>query len=1118
MVSIEKTCIIEVVEEAARLFPESIAFVEHSSGRSFTYSQLLELAERLANVLKKIIIYPEAIVDGSETPLVAILTERSLVSVVSILAILKARAAYVPVDPSFPDDRQEHIFSHSKCQLAIIDQANGHRLEGVKGVVPRVILMNNQTGEVDESDEANILTKNLHEKQLPALTDMSLSYVLYTSGSTGKPKGVMVRNKGLLNVVQFFVDLLKIDQRDRVLCLTTLCFDISMLELFMPLISGATLVMVTATTQKNPIKILDCVKERNITVMQATPTTYEMLIACGWNGDMNIRFLVGGEACRPKVAALAPYCKALYNVYGPTETSIWSSFYLLPSHPEGVSSNIPVGAPLWKTSFYIVTEDGRDVTESGEEGELWIGGDGVALGYLHAPELTVQRFLKNPFGPGEVYRTGDLFRKMEDGNFIFLRRMDDQVKLNGYRIELAEVEIALSDHEAVEQAVVIVKDNALWGFVKLNHNASQELKNTKNLTKVLQAFGRKKLTPYMIPKLIIEVEDFPKTANGKLDRLSLSKMDLTPYLLSTEEEKVEADVDVVKKDTAELGPPTTLVGFVKAQVMKQSGQMPSSSSTFAAVGIDSLAAMMFRSVLSQSLGGLKIDPDVLYDPSTTIESLSIDLYNRLQKENPSLLLQLGITAATDAKDLEEGGSDEKKTEDVTLGRFLLQRRNWLEGLRGICITLVVIDHFYWKNAVGGKRMLVDTVLFLIISGFTAGLQDIAQLQSVTTSDVPKEFVWDPLGFIYSRFVGLFPIYWLCLFFSIPLLLVQYYDFGLSAADFTGMIILYVLGLQTWSHWSDTAMRYCYFVSLIWSVFIVYAMFKTVILTKVHIALRLFAISCLVGFLIGMYAYNSGGGFHPPIGTAYFLLGFVAATAYSKLQYWFLKPTTFQQGKEYFSLPQQSSDGATRQVVEVWKYLPSILLDVFAFAFFFIIFYNGFHGDNTTSSPVMIHTPTSYESRHTKEYRDYDTWMKLIGLPILFSFILITGFLQPKSHEYSIFGYILSQTKIFVLLGECSLAIYIFHQLFVNFYWSIGIAGIQHGQFPYTRNFPYKVEDWVYWKHIGLFISILIGIFIQKIYQDKFITALHLNLMNYISNKKVRDDSVDGKEETALEKD
>lgn len=248
--------------------------------------------------------------------------------------------------------------------------------------------------------------------------------------------GVMVRNRGLLNVVDYFVDLLNFSINDRVLGLTTLCFDISMLEVFMPLSCGGCLVMVTASTQKNPTKILATMADWGITVLQATPTTYEMLISCGWQGDRAIQCLVGGEACRPKVAALAPHCKTFYNVYGPTETSIWSSSYLLPQDPQAIhemSSTISVGQPIWQTMFYVVDEEGRDITATGQEGELWIGGDGVALGYLHAPDLTASRFLANPFGPGEVYRTGDVFRCQPDGNFIFVRRLDDQVKVNGYR-------------------------------------------------------------------------------------------------------------------------------------------------------------------------------------------------------------------------------------------------------------------------------------------------------------------------------------------------------------------------------------------------------------------------------------------------------------------------------------------------------------------------------------------------------------------------------------------------------------------------------------------------------------------------------------------------------------
>jgi non-ribosomal peptide synthetase component F len=333
-----------------------------------------------------------------------------------------------------------------------------------------VLLLDNDSGRIVKDSNYEKLVASLQQQQQQQrrrvgpghlskelLAERSLAYVLYTSGSTGKPKGVMVKNKGLLNVTEYFVDLLGMGGNDSVLGLTTLCFDISMLEVFMPLMSGARLVLVTATTQKNPMKIIDCLKEWKITIMQATPTTYEMLLGMSWYGDPGVKCLVGGEACRPKVAALAPYCKKLYNVYGPTETSIWSSAYLLPdSGSKGcitaaqaeagylsdtadisrLPKAVPVGGPIWATSFYLVDESGKEVKGQGEEGELWIGGEGVALGYLHADHLTKDRFLPNPFhqDPGEkVYKTGDLFRRLEDGSYVFVRRLDDQVKVNGYR-------------------------------------------------------------------------------------------------------------------------------------------------------------------------------------------------------------------------------------------------------------------------------------------------------------------------------------------------------------------------------------------------------------------------------------------------------------------------------------------------------------------------------------------------------------------------------------------------------------------------------------------------------------------------------------------------------------
>jgi len=268
--------------------------------------------------------------------------------------ILKAGAAYVPVDPSFPEDRQLHILTHSKCQVVIVEDLHLDRVKHMTSSsntsgenLPKILILNASTAEIKEYNTAGThplylqTVDNNHSpftnfiyitgtsllltsaaspppQRMIMKSKDSLAYVLYTSGSTGKPKGVMVRNQGLTNIIRFFASHLDVTTSDVILGLTTFCFDISMLEIFMPLIRGATLVLVSLTTQKNPITIINSLKRFSVTIMQATPTTYEMLLSCGWNGDMTIRFLVGGEACRPRVAQLSSSCRGLYNVYGPT--------------------------------------------------------------------------------------------------------------------------------------------------------------------------------------------------------------------------------------------------------------------------------------------------------------------------------------------------------------------------------------------------------------------------------------------------------------------------------------------------------------------------------------------------------------------------------------------------------------------------------------------------------------------------------------------------------------------------------------------------------------------------------------------------------------------------------
>ena len=265
-------------------------------------------------------------------------------------------------------------------------------------------------------------------------------------------------------------------------------------------------------------------------MLQATPTTFEMLLAAGWEGSASVDLLIGGEAFRHSLLPLVAKCKSVRNVYGPTETTIWSSSFLFPvdfvsritpsSTPQSaVNIHIPIGRPISQTQFFVASEQlVLELVEEGEEGELVIGGVGVAQGYLYSPELTKEKFIKNPLSMGNnVYRTGDIVKRLVDGNFLFVRRIDDQVKIDGFRIELAEIEVVFSRHYLIDQAVAIVRGGRIGIYLKAV--AGQKLGPKEQESIVEQASGS--LPHYMIPKYITVLDSFPKTANGKLDKRAL---------------------------------------------------------------------------------------------------------------------------------------------------------------------------------------------------------------------------------------------------------------------------------------------------------------------------------------------------------------------------------------------------------------------------------------------------------------------------------------------------------------------------------------------------------------------------------------------------------------------
>ncbi|MEZ7154951.1 amino acid adenylation domain-containing protein [Streptomyces sp. MAD19A] len=442
----------ELFQEQAVRTPDLVA-VEYEDTR-LTYRELNERADRLAGLLRDGGVGPES--------LVAVCLPRTAEMVAVLLAVLKAGAAYVPLDPDYPLDRLSYMIEDSRAAVLIASAASETTARAAgeaSGLEPLVL---------DEPETAAAIADQPAAAP-PAAAPEHRAYVIYTSGSTGRPKGVMVTHRNVVNLLRATQRRLRLDTGDRLLAVTTIGFDISNLELYAPLLTGARLVLAGQDTAKDPARLARLITGSGATVMQATPTTWQMLAAGHPDGVGPLRKLVGGEALPGALAQrLTALGGELTNMYGPTETTIWSTAAPVDEHNCAAP---PIGVPLDNTQVYVLDAALKPVP-GGVAGELYIAGEGVARGYHRRPGLTSERFVADPFGaPGDrMYRTGDLVRWRASGELEFVGRVDHQVKMRGYRIELGEVEAALSSHEAVEQAVVLLRedrpgDTRLVGYV-----------------------------------------------------------------------------------------------------------------------------------------------------------------------------------------------------------------------------------------------------------------------------------------------------------------------------------------------------------------------------------------------------------------------------------------------------------------------------------------------------------------------------------------------------------------------------------------------------------------------------------------------------------------------------
>jgi aspartate racemase len=465
-------------------------------GGVLTYRELNAKANRLANYLVKSGVRPETFV--------GIHLDRSLELLVGLLGILKAGAAYVPLDPSFPEDRLAYMIEDAKISTVVTQV---ELLSALASSCRTAICLDREWGRIEREDAGNLNTP---------LVSTNLAYTIYTSGSTGRPKGVMIEHRSAVNFLSSMQKEPGFNENDVLLAVTTVSFDIAAMELFLPLITGGRIVMARKDEVIDGHLLLKLIERSGVTTLQATPATWKLLIDSGWTSTHHLRMLCGGEPLPRELAnKMLERGGELWNMYGPTETTIWSSVRKI----ELGTDPVLIGSPIANTQFYIVDQKMRPVP-IGVPGELLIGGDGLSRGYLNRQELTAERFVENPFLSSEhrVYKTGDLARFRSNGGIEFLGRLDSQVKVRGFRVELGEIEQCLIQHAGVCDAVVLTWDDANRDRRLVAYFVRET--GAKASVSEFREFLQQKLPSYMIPSFFVEMEAFPLTPNGKIDRRS----------------------------------------------------------------------------------------------------------------------------------------------------------------------------------------------------------------------------------------------------------------------------------------------------------------------------------------------------------------------------------------------------------------------------------------------------------------------------------------------------------------------------------------------------------------------------------------------------------------------
>jgi amino acid adenylation domain-containing protein len=487
------SCFDQLIAEQARLHPERIAVT--FAGLDMDYRELDEAANRAAHrILARV----------ARGSLIGVCLERSTDMLVALLGVAKAGCAYVPLDPHHPDERKRLILAEAGVHALMTNDS------AMAGLVSSgtAIISPLPAGE----DAALPATPPAIDR-----TSDQLAYVIYTSGSTGRPKGVEISHRALVNLLTSMAQTPGFGPEDTMLAITTIAFDIAALELFLPLVTGGRVTIAEDEAVRDGFKLARALADNHATMMQGTPASWRLLLEAGFTAAPGFRMLCGGEALPPDLATrLLQAGGRLWNMYGPTETTVWSSCAEITAG----TGRIAIGAPVANTQFYILDRLDRPVP-IGVPGQLHIGGEGLARGYFKSPELTLEKFIANPFDAPSprLYRTGDRARRLADGSILLEGRMDHQVKLRGFRIELGEIETAIGLLPGVAACAVGLRDGLsgvpqLVGYVVPQSPAHFAAGPIRAALAV-------ELPDYMVPSSWVTLEALPLSANGKLDRAAL---------------------------------------------------------------------------------------------------------------------------------------------------------------------------------------------------------------------------------------------------------------------------------------------------------------------------------------------------------------------------------------------------------------------------------------------------------------------------------------------------------------------------------------------------------------------------------------------------------------------